>query len=465
MINNTKRSRLSNHSRIYRIISLLLFIIVFWNSKVFAYFLVDVESDPKYIKANGTSTSTITATVTIGQTGEPKAGALVIFMVGDYGSVDPVVETTDEYGKAQTTFTSDTTPAWAPITAQVTASMPGWEYSLTYIRTIYVCMVKIGLQVSDLFGSVEEAAEENPGAYIHRNIDNDNANTDGNGSPINDETEDTLSVENENDLNSISIDLQPADIYEGTVKIWRTNTKARAWSDSGKGAANAVVTNSTYKMWRLYDETERSDFNDKKTHLFVEGYLDVGNTLLTAEFRPPEGAVLDYDRIKCNFIATTCGWQPKPLQRIKMEQDFENLIHCEWSIREEDNSNYNCIAWSVGETDAVYWMNPVDSPRGDGDSVIEVSDFDALYDYYNFTTTSDINEATIILYKNTGKASPSNPDGITHAARKLQGCSCGAGKWIMFESKLGPTERIEHRRDQLNGTNYGEPFRYYKPKP
>ena len=49
-----------------------------------------------------------------------------------------------------------------------------------------------------------------------------------------------------------------------------------------------------------------------------------------------------------------------------------------------------------------------------------------------------------------------------HAARKKAGCSCGAGKWIMFGSKLGPYEKIEHVWNQLNGVIYGQPVRYYK---
>lgn len=48
-----------------------------------------------------------------------------------------------------------------------------------------------------------------------------------------------------------------------------------------------------------------------------------------------------------------------------------------------------------------------------------------------------------------------------HAAKR-KGCSCGAGKWIMFETKCGPYERIGHVWDQLNGTGYGEPWRFYK---
>jgi hypothetical protein len=48
-----------------------------------------------------------------------------------------------------------------------------------------------------------------------------------------------------------------------------------------------------------------------------------------------------------------------------------------------------------------------------------------------------------------------------HAARKMS-CSCGAGKWIMYKSKCGDWEVIEHVWDQLNGSTYGNTDRFYK---
>lgn len=39
---------------------------------------------------------------------------------------------------------------------------------------------------------------------------------------------------------------------------------------------------------------------------------------------------------------------------------------------------------------------------------------------------------------------------------------CGAGKWIIYESKCGDWERIEHIHDQLDGLIYGSRIRYYK---
>ncbi|MGI6494605.1 MAG: DUF7689 domain-containing protein [Kiritimatiellia bacterium] len=53
------------------------------------------------------------------------------------------------------------------------------------------------------------------------------------------------------------------------------------------------------------------------------------------------------------------------------------------------------------------------------------------------------------------------PETGYHGAKK-KGCTCGAGKWIMFESKCGSWEKIEHVWDQLNGSSYGSAGRFYK---
>jgi hypothetical protein len=48
-----------------------------------------------------------------------------------------------------------------------------------------------------------------------------------------------------------------------------------------------------------------------------------------------------------------------------------------------------------------------------------------------------------------------------HGARKSS-CSCGDGKWIMYESKMGNYVKIEHVWNQVNGTTYGSPTKFYK---
>jgi len=208
----------------------------------------------------------------------------------------------------------------------------------------------------------------------------------------------------------------------------------------------------------------------------VEGYLNTGNTLLTAEFRPPEGAVLDYDRVKCNFIAAKCGWQPTPQERENTETCFPYIIHCEWSITQNVTPNYNCIAWSVGITDR--WMNPtiydvilgeyveeqwvegvhyisIDKRYGNNDNAFDIEDdMDPFY-YYTALyepIAVDQTDAKAIYY-----------DGY-HGAKRKDGCTCGAGKWVMFESKCGDGPRIEHVYNQLDGSTigYGTRCRYYK---
>lgn len=57
-----------------------------------------------------------------------------------------------------------------------------------------------------------------------------------------------------------------------------------------------------------------------------------------------------------------------------------------------------------------------------------------------------------------------------HAALKVR-CGCGADQWIMYRSKLGESELIEHRWNQLNSYNselipgdYGVPVFFGKPE-
>ena len=56
---------------------------------------------------------------------------------------------------------------------------------------------------------------------------------------------------------------------------------------------------------------------------------------------------------------------------------------------------------------------------------------------------------------------------LGHAAKRwcscgdTQQCGCGEEKWSMFSSKLGEYELVEHRYEQLEGQEYGEPTLYY----
>ena len=71
--------------------------------------------------------------------------------------------------------------------------------------------------------------------------------------------------------------------------------------------------------------------------------------------------------------------------------------------------------------------------------------------YSNSPNTADngIVDADVIYYSNF------------HAARR-KSCECGSNQRVVFEGKIGPNETIEHVWDQLNGSLYGVPVRFYK---
>lgn len=165
--------------------------------------------------------------------------------------------------------------------------------------------------------------------------------------------------------------------------------------------------------------------------------------------------------MKYTFIAADCGNQPRttsPDERSDFENIFPGLVRCEWSITAAATANYNCIAWSVGIADK--WIGQVGPPEygdefmdrdyGDNDGVFEDSDVDAFYAAKGFSTVaSGPEDAAVMYYSNF------------HGARK-KGCGCGALKWMVYESKCGESVRIEHLWDQLNGSPYGSPTKYYK---
>jgi hypothetical protein len=88
---------------------------------------------------------------------------------------------------------------------------------------------------------------------------------------------------------------------------------------------------------------------------------------------------------------------------------------------------------------------------GNSNGVFEMSDLDTFYQQKKgwSPNASGYQDAEAMYYSNY------------HAARRRQ-CSCGAEKWIMYESKCGHWERIEHVWNQLSGGLYGTPTRFYK---
>ncbi|GBC99531.1 hypothetical protein HRbin17_02056 [bacterium HR17] len=336
----------------------------------------------------------------------------------------------------------------------------------------------INLVATDLFKSpVPETEEENPGAFVHFNLDNDNDSDNNDGAPkhpggdyIANETHGPVTGED---------DLKRAKIFfgrqlgrlpnEGKVVLRVTlisgSRHMRVWKNPEKGAGNDVLVTVQEKEWDLSDPVQRQAFGQIKENLWVEGMEYNSKCWLEVEYKKQVGGqwqVVGSDKVKYTFIAADCGNQPRTDngQRQRFENAFPNLVRCEWSITGEATPTYNCFAWSIGVTNQ--WIDwEVDSVWGDNDGTLESTDFDAFYQHFGYVRTTNIADADILLYRDPSQVSTINPEGITHAARRRL-CNCGLGRWIMFESKCGGWERIEHRRDQLSGGDYGTPFRYYK---
>jgi len=329
------------------------------------------------------------------------------------------------------------------------------------------------LTANDLYGSVAESDEEDPGGFIYFNLDNDNDSNNSLGTPKRpgaDYLETTNSVTGEDDLKSLSMSLSPS-LELGEI-ILSAESGAKIWKSDTKDSTNLVVDSGSYKTWNLYNGEERNEFLSLcSSGLYVEG-VATGNATVKLEYEETNGSArIHRDLIKYTFIAADCDRQPKtdsPDERTTAES-IGNLTHCEWSITDDTDAPpyYNCIAWSVGETNAWYvdieahrmhgYDIVIDDEWGDGDGTMTTAELDAFYDAKG--------------YEPSAIQPPSEPTGDVvimyysgfHGDRK-RGCSCGSGKWIMFESKCGEWVKMEHVYNQLNGGMYGSPTRYYKDK-
>lgn len=103
----------------------------------------------------------------------------------------------------------------------------------------------------------------------------------------------------------------------------------------------------------------------------------------------------------------------------------------------EATEAYNCIAWTVGITNA--WINPFQ----------DVDDWDAFYAPYNLVRHNAA--GTVAIWRN-------GPE-YTH------GCIANALEGFHWESKCGPDLRILHELDELIGMredDYGQVEFYYR---
>ncbi len=323
----------------------------------------------------------------------------------------------------------------------------------------------LNLSIFDLDGELSPDKKLTPGAYIHCNIDNDNGSViPDTGMPIPDK-DITDYIANENDLKKLVINLEPIPKI-GLVSLRTRSGSLLVWKSINKGADNKIIGyDYREKLWDLSDSLQRTDFINTKDNLWVEGNSNYNTKIqLSVTYKDSEGKFSYSDVAYYNLIAATCGRQPKPDERIVAKNAWPKLENCEWSITGEATTLYNCIAWSVGETNVWYndiysnFSDPnhpivgIDMAYGNKNGILEISDMDAFYDVKGYLpTATSFADADVVYYSGF------------HASKK-KNCNCGMGKWAIFESKCGEWFKIEHLWDQLNDGDYGNPICYYKFK-
>jgi len=379
------------------------------------------------------------------------------------------------------------------------------EFSLSYTLggktfkdVINLTVVRVNLKATDLDGNVvSNQYEEDPGVDLHFNIDNDNdsdnsvPNTKFAGS---DYYETTNPVTNENDVKSLEMSLLPS-LDFGQVVLSNLSS-AWLWKSPTKGSSNFVMAGSESKTWDLSVEEERNDFLGLCSTLYAEGMnISSGDIVLIYEY-PVVGNDIHSDKVCYHFIAATCGDQPtteeediyisinppdnvwpsdwQQINGYKQRNGLEgtvgpNLRRCQYSITDNLATRpwsggkrctipeYNCIAWSVDESGSYYSKTYI--AHNYGNPINDIFEDDDMDDFYyqkkgwtKITSGEDeerAQQAEAMYYSGY------------HAARK-RSCSCGAGKWIMYDSKCGQGEKIEHVWNQLNGSFFGNPVRFYK---
>jgi hypothetical protein len=241
----------------------------------------------------------------------------------------------------------------------------------------------------------------------------------------------------------------------------------------------------------MANDQQRLEFRNLSSSLFVEG-CEGGASGVGLIYYPPGGQPAIDDWIVYNFIAADCGDQPRTdavptkywywltsetgewrtwpdpgrAQKSAIATVLPQLKGCEWSVTaqlpEHDGfhwalKDYNCIAWSVDEDNFYYTEAYIAHWYGDLDGTFEPEDMDEFYarkkGWVKTETGTDAEKAA--------QAEAMYYSGY-HAARRKSGCTCGAGRWVMYDSKLGDWERIEHVWNQLNSAEYGAPARFYR---
>ncbi len=345
-----------------------------------------------------------------------------------------------------------------------------------------------------------EHEEEDPGAFVHYNIDNDDDSDNALGGtkhPGSDLLQQEDPVADEDDVLAFTVTFDPT-IDWGKAALTRTGDAILIWTSAIKGEDDALLVDEQEQVWDLSVPAQHTAFHALiETSLFVEGAEYNGEADLKLQFLRPNDTLICEDVVHYTAIAANCEDQPRTegtdypgdlSQRGFFEAVFPNpggggLVRCEWSSLAPQDPTYNCIAWSVGRDDV--WVNPVlEVPPGSGIYLGEVTLGGTHYisidlydsddpgtepDWGNGNNSFEADPEMHNFYLDQANCTPTGtgPDDAQimyytgyHGAKR-RSCACGNGQWLMYESKCGEFDIIEHVHDQLDSGYSGRSI-YYK---
>lgn len=134
--------------------------------------------------------------------------------------------------------------------------------------------------------------------------------------------------------------------------------------------------------------------------------------------------------------------------------EFPDLTSTNHRITSKATTDYNCIAWAVGEDDRWWWPSD-DYYWPSADRGPSYANFERMLLGLGYSRCAngelEAGQEKVVIYtKGKGRRME-----VTHASRQLEG-----GEWT---SKLGPSEDISHDLPKnLRSRAYGVPYAFFK---
>ncbi len=331
----------------------------------------------------------------------------------------------------------------------------------------------VNLTAHSLFGIVSENDEETIGAYVHFNLDNDNESGGGTTKHPGGDYLESETVVNEDDLKLLQMAVTPYTFFFFFF-LTITSSNASIWSSVTKGNGNMILSGVGSQSWNLTIESERNEFYSMcNTGIYVEG-INSGDADIVLQHYGDSGKFISVDTITYHFVAADCGRQPTIQDRRNLQASLGGafpLVGCEYSILDQPGV-FNCIGWSVDQLD-IFRSWDIDIIYGDGNGIFTNVEMDNFYLQEKGWTNWSIPPVTAESmyypfpepwnYVNDPEEPPSPGYHAARNAEKSPNFPCDCSQiWVMYQSKLGPNgPLIEHRWNQVNGSNYGQPDRFY----